>query len=482
MRLPCVRLVDDDAPFPRDERRVDNVDVGVAKRRHQPLDQSGVERLGVGHAGKIAVVDQLEPAAADHAHLASCKVLRVQATHLLHQLDRRLQLSILARQDDGGVDGTRGRSASEDLEHLGAHVHGHVLLCFHRRRSQMRCRHDLGMPGKPLRRRVGSWRLRCEDVQPGSGDAALVEGLEESSFVVHTAARNIEDARRLLHGPQLRLANQIHGRGQEGRVNGEEVGVGKQAPECRHQLDAGLPSHVCAGIGVDGLDLHAQPLCHPGHVEADLAQANDAEGLLTHLDADELAALPPAVFDAGVCSTDVAGRGEEEGYCVLGGAENVARGRVDDDDALVGGGGHVNVVDADAGTGDDLELPACLEHLGGDGGLGPHNEAMVARDYGLELGRRQARLVMDVEVGGQQGEAVLRDLFGDEDAATGGGGAGRDGAHCRRSHCAGCNSYGLGTLDKMAVVGVVGDTKVGGYQLGTVGEASQDKGRQRGFM
>jgi hypothetical protein len=53
----------------------------------------------------------------------------------------------------------------------------------------------------------------------------------------------------------------------------------------------------------------------------------------------------------------------------LGRRDRVARRRVHDDDAALGGGVDVDVVDADPGAADDLEERGRRDHLGRDLGL-----------------------------------------------------------------------------------------------------------------
>ena len=65
--------------------------------------------------------------------------------------------------------------------------------------------------------------------------------------------------------------------------------------------------------------------------------------------------------------------------------------RVGDDDAAGGGGGEVDAVDADAPLGDDAEVGAPVEHIGG--------EAVVAGDHpdAAVRGRRRARRLRGVD-------------------------------------------------------------------------------------
>ncbi len=67
-------------------------------------------------------------------------------------------------------------------------------------------------------------------------------------------------------------------------------------------------------------------------------------------------ALPLTVLQRGVGLRDVARGGEEEAAGQLGRGHDVRGGGVDDHHAGLGGGGDVDVVQADAGSCDDLEL------------------------------------------------------------------------------------------------------------------------------
>ena len=65
---------------------------------------------------------------------------------------------------------------------------------------------------------------------------------------------------------------------------------------------------------------------------------------------------------------------------------DVRRRGVDHQHAALGGGVHVDVVQADAGAGDDLELGGRRQHLGVDGGGRPHQQR-------VGLGHRSQQLL-----------------------------------------------------------------------------------------
>ena len=69
----------------------------------------------------------------------------------------------------------------------------------------------------------------------------------------------------------------------------------------------------------------------------------------------ELRALPRPRDERRVRLRDVAGQREQQRERVLGGGDDVGLRRVGDDDAALGGGGDVDVVDADAGAADRLQ-------------------------------------------------------------------------------------------------------------------------------
>lgn len=119
---------------------------------------------------------------------------------------------------------------------------------------------------------------------------------------------------------------------------------------------------------------------------ADAAEPDDTDGLAEDLHTVELAALPLAVAQGGVGRGDLASGGEHQRDRVLGGRVDVGRRRVDDHDTALGGGGHVDVVEADAGAGDDLELGAGRQDLGIDGGGGT-DEDRVGLGHRCEQGR-----------------------------------------------------------------------------------------------
>ena len=112
-----------------------------------------------------------------------------------------------------------------------------------------------------------------------------------------------------------------------------------------------------------GDHLHAQPEGAVGDDRADIAAADDAERLAGDLDAHEAVLLPLAGLRRGVGLRDLARERQHQRDGVLGGGDRIAERRVHHDDALGGRGRNVDIVDADAGAADHLQVLGALEDL-----------------------------------------------------------------------------------------------------------------------
>src|SRR5690606_20316175 len=115
-----------------------------------------------------------------------------------------------------------------------------------------------------------------------------------------------------------------------------------------------------------------------------------------------------AGMGGGVGFRDLAGQREDHGDRVLGRGDRIAEGRVHDDDAAPRGGRDVDIVDADAGATDHLQLLRRLDELFGDLGGGTDGEAVIVGDL------RQQGLLVLAEIGQvvDLDATVLEDLDG----------------------------------------------------------------------
>ncbi len=120
--------------------------------------------------------------------------------------------------------------------------------------------------------------------------------------------------------------------------------------------------------------------------------------------------LPIAGLEAGVCIRHVAAHRQQDRHGVLGRRVGVAERRVDDDDALFAGGRHVDVVDADSGPGDDLQVGGVREQVAVDLGTAAGDNGVVFADGVMQRLARQAE--PDIDLDAVVVEDRLEPLFG----------------------------------------------------------------------
>ena len=133
------------------------------------------------------------------------------------------------------------------------------------------------------------------------------------------------------------------------------------------------------------------------------------------LDALPLGPLPLARHQGGVGLGDVAGLGQQQGHGLLGGREDVGLGGVDHHHAALGGGRHVDVVEADAGPAHHHQVGAGGQHLGGHRGGRPDDQGLGPDDGRDQLLGGQPELDVDLVAGlGHQVQTRLGQLLGDE--------------------------------------------------------------------
>jgi hypothetical protein len=183
----------------------------------------------------------------------------------------------------------------------------------------------------------------------------------------------------------------------------------------RHHADAELrgPARLDVGVVGDQRDAEGgQPL---GDQLADPAQPDHADDLVGDLDAGELRALPGALAQRRVGGRDVPGGGQQQRHRVLGRADDVRRRGVDDHDAALGRRGHVDVVQADAGARDHLQVGSGGQGLGVDlRGAADHHRGGVG-ERGQERGTVGAVHVTDLDVAPQHLQHAGGEFFGDQD-------------------------------------------------------------------
>ena len=163
------------------------------------------------------------------------------------------------------------------------------------------------------------------------------------------------------------------------RVQRDEVGPGQQ----RVEIDL-FDAHFHRAFGreerIEGDDLHLEAQRAAGDDRADIARADQAQRLAGDFDAHEAVLRPLAGLGLGIGFGDLAGEREHQRDGVFGGGDRVAERGVHHHDALRRGGGDIDVVDADPGAADDLEVGGGVEDLLGHLGRAADREAIILAD------------------------------------------------------------------------------------------------------
>ena len=209
-------------------------------------------------------------------------------------------------------------------------------------------------------------RRGAREVADVAAQAVLVEGLDDGGLVDDLGAGEVEQDGARLHERELLHGDHAVGRVDERHVDGEDVGLLEDLVHVGGALDVGgqLPGVLDRHGRVEADDVEAEAEGRVGDLDADGAQADDAEGAAGQLEALELLlagldGLGHGVSVGVVELVGVAGRGDE----VAGGDEDaredelldsvrVGAGRVEDRDAELGHPGDRDVVRAGAGAAD----------------------------------------------------------------------------------------------------------------------------------
>ena len=244
----------------------------------------------------------------------------------------------------------------------------------------MRRHHDL----RQFEQRAVGARFGGEDVQAGPADVSARDGLGQRLLVDQSTPGGVDDDHAGFGLTQRLLADQARRLLGLGQVHRDEVGPTEQVVE-REQLDAQLRGERVRHVGVVGDDVRPEGRQPLGHQLADPAQAHHADRLAEDLGTGERRPLPGVFPQGGVGGGDLPGGGQHQRHGVLGRAVDVGGGGVDDQHTARGRGVDVDVVETDAGAGDDLQPRGSGQHLGVDGGGRPHQQGVGVHHRGEEL-------------------------------------------------------------------------------------------------
>ena len=234
-----------------------------------------------------------------------------------------------------------------------------------------------------------------------------IERIDQRLLVDQAAAGAVDDAHALLHLRDRRRVDDVPGLLGQRRVQRDEIGALEQIVEL-DLLDADVLGALRRQERIERDHLHAQAERAVGDDGADIAAADHAQRLGGDLDAHEAVLLPLAGLGRGVGLRNFARQRQHQRDGVLGGRDRIAERRVHHDDALGGGGGNFDIVDADAGAADHLQPRRLLDDLGGRLGRRADGEPVIVADDLGELVLVLAEIGLEVDLDA----AILEDLHG----------------------------------------------------------------------
>jgi hypothetical protein len=196
----------------------------------------------------------------------------------------------------------------------------------------------------------------------------------------------------------------------------EEVGPPAHFQHRIDELNPHLLRPARRDIGVVGEQPHAECVRPLRHQRAHLPQAYDAEGLPMELHALPPFPVPLPSHQSEMSGGDVPGLRQHQRQSVLGGGQNVALGRVDDQHAELRRGIDVHVVDADAGPSDHFQLFGSLQKVRGDLRAGADDHRVVVGDDLGHFAGTESQLHVDFHVLAELFETTVGKLLGNEDS------------------------------------------------------------------
>ena len=377
-------------PLPGQHRRIDQVDLLRVHRLQQALEDGSLQRPGVVLGDLTLVAD------GDPQKLALGQMGEQLAHHGGYRHEGG-QYGMDLGGDEGRVHRVTGRFAVQNRQHLLRGLDCHLTLGLFGGCPQMGGDHHPGMVHQPGVLR----RLLSEYVQGHAAQLARIQPIQDGLLVHQFTPGHVYQAGSGLEQGHFLAADHAASAVGQRSVQGDEVGLGQQLLQ-GEQLDALAPGVVGRNEGVVPHQPHVKALGAVGHFRTDSAQAANAQGLITDFHTHELATLPLARLQGLVSGGDVSRQGQHQGHGVFRRRHGVAGGSVDHGDTGGGGCVQVDVVHADAGAGDHLQLLGRLDDLLGHLGLAAHHQPVIIADDRQQLRRLHSCFYVHIGLGLEQ--------------------------------------------------------------------------------
>ncbi len=238
-----------------------------------------------------------------------------------------------------------------------------------------------------LQQRVmGVDRLDREDIERRSGQPSRTQRLGKGHFIDDSPSGAVDQEGPSLDTGQRLLVEQIPGVGGQRHVDRHVVRV------CEHLFQGAQLATHAAGCGRrdEGIvrhHLHPHPQAALNYHRADVADSNHAQGLVEELATLKLPLLPLSGLHARGRLREVAGDGHHHRHRQLSDGDRIAARRIHHHDPMPVRRLQVDVVHADPGATDHLEVSAGFDDFRGHLGGAAHGERVVLANFRLKLCR-----------------------------------------------------------------------------------------------
>ena len=239
----------------------------------------------------------------------------------------------------------------------------------------MRRRNEIFSPEQHVR--LGG--LLDEHVKGRAADMAAIETGAKGDLIHQPAPGAVDDQHPFLGLGQVLSRQDVAGLVGERGMQGNDIGAGQQVVQL-NLLDAQFDGAFRREEGVVSHNLHLQAIGAVSNDAADIARPDEAEGLGVEFYAHEPVLLPFAGLGGRVGGRELASQRKHHGDSVLGGGDRVTEGGIHHHDAPRRRRRDIDIVNADPGAADYLEVHTSGENVLVGLGGGANGQAVIVAD------------------------------------------------------------------------------------------------------
>ena len=204
-----------------------------------------------------------------------------------------------------------------------------------------------------------------ENIDAGRGDFPFPERVNQRRLIDYRATRAVHENRGFFHHPKPPGIKHVARLGRQTAMNRYEIGFARQ-PAQFHRLHARLADRLIAHERVIRQYAALKTRQQPGQFPPDVPETYDAERRPAHLVGDPDALTPAPFSQLFHPLWNPAARGQHQAQGRFRDGDRVRARAVRHRDSSPRGGGYVDILNAHANLGDELQACASLDHPLGD--------------------------------------------------------------------------------------------------------------------